>query len=199
MKYLSLLTGILLSVISCSFFSCDNQEEDQMILDHSYAGVLSVQYSKDFPDFDATAQLSVEITKEGVLTFSGGGDSDEFEAEDVMYNDGKPFTKVRITGTLVFNGAQGRVMLSGNEAYAMVRVNSDLNVQMIVWAWDEDLGWVQILDQMQNQQDKYSDGEFQYKFIDASSPSGQDIKRTLPDLQGTFTYGYNLTLIPGID
>jgi len=25
----------------------------------------------------------------------------------------------------------------------------------------------------------------------------QDIKRTLPDLQGTLTYGYNLTLVVG--
>jgi hypothetical protein len=197
MKYMRIQPAILLLMPIILFCSCDNSENEPQ-LSNNYTGILSVEYTKGFPSFTSAAKLDVDIRKDGAVTFSGGGDSDEFEAEDILYEDGKPATKIKMTGTLVFNGAQGEVMIADENEYALIKVSSSLYVQMTVWAWDEDLGWMQVIDVPQTQEDKYSDGPLQFSLLAASSLYGQSIKKTLPDVQGTFTYGYNLTLIPGL-
>jgi hypothetical protein len=197
MKPFRIVSVIAPAVMIVSFFSC-NDDDNSIELSNSYTGVLSVEYTKGFPAFTSTAKLDVDIQKDGTFTYSGGGDSDEFEAEDILYEDGKPATKMKMTGTLVFNGAQGEVMIADSSEYVLIKVSSSLYVQMTVWAWDDELGWIQVIDIPHTQQDKYSDGPLQFRILDASSLNGQSIKRTLPDVQGTFTYGYNLTLIPGL-
>jgi hypothetical protein len=197
MKLFRIVSQIALAIFINSFFSC-NKDDNSIELSNSYTGVLSVEYTKGFPEFTSTAKLNVDIQKDGTITFSGGGDSDEFEAEDILYEDGKPATKIKMTGTLVFNGAQGEAMIADSSEYVLIKVSSSLYVQMTVWAWDDDLGWMQVIDLPHTQEDKYSDGPLQFRILDASSINGQSIKRTLPDVQGTFTYGYNLTLIPGL-
>jgi hypothetical protein len=197
MKPFRIIQTTLLLVPLILFYSCNNSENEPE-LSHNYAGLLSVEYTKGFPAFTSTAKLDVEIRKDGTVTFNGGGDSDEFEAEDILYEDEKPATKIKMTGTLVFNGAQGEVMIADEDEYALIKVSSSLYVQMTVWAWDEDLGWIQVIDLPHTQEDKYSDGPLQFDILAASTLNGQSIKRTLPDIQGTFTYGYNLTLIPGL-
>ena len=188
------MIAVIASVIASFFVSCnENGGEEQ--LSHAYTGVLSLEYTKGFPAYSCTTSLELDIQKDRSMTFTGGGDTRDFEAEDILYEDGKPVTKIRIDGTLVFNGAQGEVRDINNEECAMIRVSSSLYVQMTVWAWDDELGWIQMLDLPHTQQDNYSDGEMQFTLLNASSANGQDIKSTLPDIQGTFTYGYNLTLI----
>lgn len=197
MKLFRIVPVIALIILIISFFSC-NEDDNSIELSHSYTGVLSVEYTKGFPEFTSSAKLDVDIQKDGTVTFTGGGDSDEFEAEDILYEDGKPATKIKMTGTLVFNGAQGEVMIADDVEYVLIKVSSSLYVQMTVWAWDDELGWIQMVDLPQTQEDKYSDGPLQFGILAASSLNGQSIKKTLPDIQGTFTYGYNLTLIPGL-
>jgi hypothetical protein len=197
MKSFTIITVIAFCCFALSINSC-KKDENNIELSNSYSGLLLVEYTKGFPAFTSTARLGVDIMKDGTVTFSGGGDSDEFEAEDILYEDGKPATKMKMTGTLVFNGAQGEVMIADTIEYVLIKVSSSLYVQMTVWAWDDELGWMQVIDIPHTQQDKYSDGPLQFGILDASSLNGQSIKRTLPDVQGTFTYGYNLTLIPGL-
>lgn len=192
-----ILSSALPIVLALSLLSC--KKGDNNNLSHSYTGVLSVEYSKGFPDFTAKAKLNVGLDKSGVFTFTGNGDMDEFDEEDILYEDGKPVTKIRMAGTLMFNGAQGDISISGEDEFAMIKVSANLYVQMIVWAWDDELGWIQMMDELHTQQDQYSDGAMQFNILHASSLNGQDIKSTLPDIQGTFTYGYNLTLIPLLD
>lgn len=194
MKRFRFITIVLFSALISIFSSC-RENENNDVLTRGYTGVLSVEYTKGFPAYTSTAKLNVDIQKDGTVTFSGGGDSDEFEAEDILYDEGKPVTKIKITGTLVFNGAQGEVMIDGDNKYVLIKVSSSLYVQMTVWAWDDDLGWIQMLDIPHTQEDKYSDGPMQFNILNASSQNGQSIKETVPDIEGTFTYGYNLTLI----
>jgi hypothetical protein len=197
MKLFRIIFVVTLAVMVIPFFSC-NEDDNSIELSHSYSGVLSVEYTKGFPEFTSTAKLNIDIQKDGTVTFSGGGNSDEFEAEDILYEDGKPATKIKMTGSLVFNGAQGEMMIADTNEFVLIKVSSILYVQMTVWAWDDELGWMQVIDLPQTQEDKYSDGPLQFRILDASSLNGQSIKKTLPDVQGTFTYGYNLTLIPGL-
>ena len=65
---------------------------------------------------------------------------------------------------------------------------------MTVWGWDDDLGWVLALDTPFSYADTYSDGQMEFN-IDNAVFGGSSIKKTLPDLEGTFTYGYTLLLV----
>ncbi len=197
MKKTTGLTGVFILFIIFCLNSCNN-DENEAVLSNYYLGVLSVEYTRGFPQYTATAKLDVDVRQDGTIIFSGGGDSDEIDAEDILYEEGKPVTKIKVTGTLVFNGAQGEAVISGSDELARIRVSSDLFVQMTVWAWDDDLGWIQMFDMPHTQQDQYSDGDLEFNINTACSSSGHDIKATFPDIQGTFTYGYNLSLVPGL-
>jgi hypothetical protein len=101
-----------------------------------------------------------------------------------------------MSGSLTFNAADGEVRIDGGEQNVLIRVDSKIDGQMTVWGWDDDLGWIQVLDIPYTYEDKFSDGPLQFNLLQATNFYGQDISMTLPDLQGTFTYGYNLTLSP---
>lgn len=194
MKRLEIITLLSLSILTIWFSSCKNSDEEDL-LSNSYAGLLTVEYTKGFPAFTSIAKLDVEIQKDGTVTFTGGGDNDSFNAEDIYYEGGKPVTKIKMTGTLTFHGAQGEVMILDSKEYVLISVSSSIDGQMTVWGWDDDLGWIQVFDLPFDYEDNYSDGNMQFSLLNASSGEGESIKKTLPDIQGTFTYGYKLDLI----
>jgi hypothetical protein len=178
------------------FMNSCKEEEKEEILGHTYEGKMAVVYTKGFPSFSTVVRMDISIDKFGTVTFSGGGASDSFDAEDVYYEDGKPATKIKMSGSLTFNAADGEVRIDGGEQNVLIRVDSKIDGQMTVWGWDDDLGWIQVLDIPYTYEDKFSDGPLQFNLLQATNFYGQDISMTLPDLQGTFTYGYNLTLSP---
>jgi hypothetical protein len=196
MKTINLMTLITLVTVLAYFGSC-KKSENEIELPYNYAGGLTLEYRKGFPSFSSSAMLGVNVTKDGMVTFDGGGASSNFDAEDIYYEGAEPVTKVRMVGTLTFHGATGEVKLINEKESILVRVSSSIAGQMTVWAWGGDeSGWVQALDIPWTYEDKYSDGTLQYTLVNASGLTGESIKKTLPDMQGTFTYGYTLLLIP---
>lgn len=170
--------------------------ENKIELPYNYAGAIYVEYIKGFPAFSARSHIGANVTRDGTVTFDSGGNSSAFDAEDVKYEEGKPVLKLKMTGTLKLHDAAGEVKKTGDAYSILVRVHSTVNGQMMVWGWDDDMGWINLQEIPFSYEEKYGDGTLEFQLESASSLSGQDIKKTLPDIMGTFTYGYNLTLIP---
>jgi len=93
MKLIRILPAMAFSVLIISFFSC-NETDSVIELSHSYTGVLGVEYTKGCPAFTSAARLDVDIQK-----------------------DGKPATKIKMVGTLVFHEVQGEIMIADRDCF----------------------------------------------------------------------------------
>ena len=193
MKNLSLLALFVFSTFIFAVPGCKKKKDDTpQPLAYAYEGQISVEYTKGFPEFSITIPMNVTVHKNRTVEFGNGG-SEDFDEEDILYENSKPVTKIHMTGTVTFQSAKGEYKeISGTE-YLWVWVNSTIAGQMTVWGWDDDLGWLQVVDVPFTHKDEYSDGQMQFKITEAET-GGASIKKTLPDIQGTFTYGYLLTL-----
>jgi hypothetical protein len=193
MKNLSLPALLVSAILIFGVQSCKkNKDDSPQPLAYAYEGQISVEYTKGFPEFSITIPMDVTINKDRTVEFGNGG-SEDFDKEDILYEGTKPVTKIHMTGTVTFQSAKGEYKEINGTEYLWVWVNSSIVGQMTVWGWDKDLGWMQVIDTPFNYEDLYSDGQMQFKITEAEL-GGASIKKTLPDLQGTFTYGYFLTL-----
>jgi len=145
--------------------------------------------------------MDVTASKTGVVTFGNGG-SENFSGTDTLFDEGEPVLKMQVEGTLSFNSASGRADVIDSKEYLFVLADSRVQGTMYLWIWDEDhMQWI-VPPVGGNEfpfdyQDSYSDGEMQFSIVDAVL-DGSAIKVTLPDVEGTFTYGYTLTLSVGL-
>ena len=195
MKIINYSTIVMICMITAMLYSCKKNEEENNILENKYSGNLTVVYTKSFPEFYSEAKLGVEIAKDGNVTFTGSGNSDSFDSEAIGYELGKPALKVRMTGTLTFNGAEGEILNVGDSNYVMINVNTTINGHITAWGWTDEKGWMLFLDTDYSHEDEYNDGDLQFNLFDATTPEGLDIMNTFPEYSGPYTYGYNLSLV----
>jgi hypothetical protein len=165
---------------------------------NSYGGTLSLEYSRDFPDFSETVTMPIDISKSGDVTFGSGG-SAAFNAEDIQYDGADPVLKIKMEGTLDLQSAEGRCDIINNEELVFIKTISHIWGTMYIWIWDDDLQiWVEPPvgphEIPFDYQDSYSDGEMQFSILDACMDLAE-IKATLSDVHGTWTYGYALSLV----
>lgn len=80
---------LLLITFLCINFSCkknDDMVPDQ-ILKNNYSGTLTVRNTNTYPEWDKTAQLSVTIDKDGLVTF--GNTTLIYSGETIIDDDSK--------------------------------------------------------------------------------------------------------------
>jgi hypothetical protein len=133
--------SFLIVLLSCSFIlvSC-KKDKDRIELPHMYAGALQIEYTKGFPSFSVKAVTGVIISKNGMVTFDNNGKSNNFDAEDIYYEDGEPVSRFRMTGTLKFISAAGEVKEINEKYNVLVKVNTIVNGTVTICGWDDDLG-----------------------------------------------------------
>ena len=193
MKLIRLIILFQLAMLIALFSGCKKKTEDSTPpLSHSYAGALSLEYTKGFPQFSVTVLTDVSVSKDRKVTF-GNSDSESFDKEDIQYDNGKPVLKIHMSGTLTFHEAKGEYKEISGIAYLWIWVHTAISGQMTVWGWDDEQGWILAMDTPYTYEDEYSDGQMQFS-VDEAVISGASIKKTLPDIQGKFTYGYTLGL-----
>jgi hypothetical protein len=197
MKNFQLMLLLVSFIFILTETGCKKKKDDSLPpLSNSYGGSIAVEYTKGFPPFSVTVPMDVSIGKDRTITFGAGG-SKNFDEVDTLFTSGKPETKIHMAGTVTFHDAKGEYKeISGTE-YLWVWVHSTISGQMTIWAYDEELGWIQVFDTPFSYEDVYSDGQMEFS-IDDAVMAGASIKKTLPDIQGTFTYGYLLTLTVGL-
>jgi hypothetical protein len=172
---------------------CKKNDDSSNDLARPYSGELSLEYSKGFPQFSVTVKAGITVARDRTVTF-GAGNSQPFDSEDIYYENQKPVTKVRMKGTLTFHEAKGESRLVSGAECILVLAHTSVAGQMTVWAWDDELGWVQVLDTPYSYEDTYGNGQLQFS-LDYAVLNGSYVKKTVPDLQGNFTYGYLLKLV----
>jgi hypothetical protein len=189
---------ILLGLFSFMLITCKKDKEDEPVLESHYMGSLYFEYSRGFPAFSEKVRMDVDASKTGVVTFSGGG-SKNFDATGIKYDDdGDPALKLQMVGTISLNSASGRAEVIDKKEYLFVMVDSRIQGTMYIWVWDDDKKeWIEPPvgghEFPFDFQDSYSDGEMQFSIVDAVLNESA-IKVSLPDVEGTFTYGYTLTM-----
>jgi hypothetical protein len=199
MKPIHFTLWCLLSII---LVTCKKDNDNEPMFSTSHKGYFTFEYSRDFPGFSASVKMDVDINKAGDVTFGSGGSKD-FDATDIKYDDnGDPALKLQVQGTLAFNSASGRCDIIGKEEYMFVLVDSRISGTMFIWIWDDDKKeWIEPPvgghEFPFDFQDTYSDGEMQFLIDDAVMDEAA-IKVTLPDIEGTWTYGYTLGLVVGL-
>ncbi len=190
-------TGLAILILLAGVPGCkkESAEDENQNYAKGYTGTLTMEYTRDFPEFDAIIQMNVAVSGEGILT-SGPSVNCPINVEDTFYEGVEPKLRMRLNGSMTLHEAQGNTYTLDGKQYMGTLVHSTIQYQETVWFWDDDnLQWVQIIDAQLTYSDNYSDGEFQFNMIDAQL-GGSEIKATLPDLQGTFTYCYMLFIIP---
>ncbi len=194
---------IIISAVSLLVFlpfSCKKEKEENK-LSHSYAGILTYEYRRDFPGFSKVLKMDIAVAKNGTVTF-GTGSSGTFSGEDIYYDGGNPAMKLKVEGTIAFISAKGEYQKINNNDCLLIWTNTKIDGTQYLWVWDNDLNdWVvppAAHEVPFEFNDEYSDGQMQFS-IDEATISGQSIKATLPDIQGNLTYGYTLNLVMGLD
>jgi hypothetical protein len=191
MRKFTYFLSIILSILFLFLTGC--KKEDKPVLSTSYSGTLFYEYSKGFPDFKAVSTLGVNLDKNGALT-SASFQPSSFDNEAVKYNGTKPEMKIHMTGTVTVDEAQGNYTEIDGVGKVLIRIHSVIQGNMKIYGWDDDLGWILATDQDFNYKDEFSDGTWEFSFAEAVL-SGSTISTTLPDIEGTSTYGYTLFLI----
>jgi hypothetical protein len=190
-------TGLAILIMLAGIQGCKKESEEDKNQNYAkgYTGTLTMEYTRDFPEFDAIIHINVAVSGEGIMT-SGPSVSCLINAEDTFYEGIEPKLRMRLNGSMTLHETQGNTYTLDGTQYMGVLVHSTIQYQETVWFWDDDnQQWVQFIDAPVSYSDEYSDGEFQFNMVNAQL-GGSEIKATLPDLQGTFTYGYMLFLIP---
>ena len=98
------------------------------VLSNEYSGFLRLNFTNQFPYFDETTQVDVDINKYGVVTFGSG--TLTYNADD---NNGQ--SRIVRNGTLQLNPT-GYYFDNSGEDYIGVDENTTINENMIVYYWD---------------------------------------------------------------
>lgn len=152
MKRTNPLIYIILFCILISFITCkkgknpaksDNNDGPDT-LSNNYTGTLTLQYSNEaFPAFDESIQLTVEVFKNGDVTFGTG-----ILLYDAEQNDSE--FKIRRTGMLNV-APEGFVFedIGSGEKIIVTNENIQYTDHMIHWVWNRNsASWVETLNEM---------------------------------------------------
>jgi hypothetical protein len=186
---------IYILLILIVFASC--KKHDSEVLSHSYVGKLTYEYSRNFPDFDCVVSMGLVVDKDGTVTF-GDKSANSFEGEDIYYDASGPVLKMRVTGQINLNSATGQYAKINGKDCIQVWVNATTSGTKYIWNWDKNTEtWVAPATDHEiaiNYTDTYDKGNLPFSIEDACL-SGSFVKDTIPDIHGSFIYGYGLNLI----
>ena len=192
MKRIAFLVLVGLFLMGVAGTGC-KKEDDKTVLNNTYAGTITYEYSRGLPDFKATSTLDVYVGKDGLLT-SGTYESGSFDEEGIKYEGTKPVMKLHITGTITLDAAYGNYSLINGEDKMLVYLHSVIDGTMEIYGWDDEVGFILVLTQDFTYTDEFSDGSWEFSLDDAVI-GGDSLEVTIPDIEGTSTYGYTLWLM----
>jgi hypothetical protein len=172
------------------------KKEDKTVLSNAYAGTIVYEYTRGFPSFTALSTINVSLDKNGVLT-SGTYQAASFDEEAVKYNGTEPEMKLHVAGTITRDAAEGNYAEISSADKVLVYIHSTIEGTMDIYGWDKDLGFYLVTSQDFTYTDDFTDGSWEFSLDDAVI-AGSTISVTLPDIEGSSTYGYTLYLVPSL-
>jgi hypothetical protein len=175
--------------------SCKKEENPKP--DSNYVGILTLEYSRSFPEFSTTITMEVEIDKSGEIYISEP-DQVEYSGEDEMDLDGS-LIRQNETGTITITSLNGAFKEKNGEGYLSVNAHTLIDGIQITWAWDDDLGWIQLIEEPFSLEDPV-ESPMDFNIDDAVvAAEGSQLGATMVvEPFGTVTYMWTLILVVGI-
>lgn len=102
------------------------------------SGTLELHFTNEFPSFDASTQVTVDIGEQGTVTFGTG--TLHYEGED----DNGQF-KIKRSGTLTL-APTGTTVEIGDDLRIDVKENTTVNEYLQSWVWDGS-SWMQVMNE----------------------------------------------------
>ena len=125
-----ILILVLAAVVIFSDISCkkDENNDDEIFLDHNYSGTLFLLLSNSYPQFIDSTSLPVEVNQSGHMTFGIG--ELQYSGED---NNGQ--SKIRRQGELIL-APNGYAVKDDDRIWFAVDENTTVDETFKVWIWD---------------------------------------------------------------
>ena len=152
-----------------------------LILSNDYTGFLQLRITNQYPSFDETTQVDVDINKYGQVTFGTGTLS--YSGDD---NNGQ--SRIVRNGTLQLNPT-GYYFDNSGEDYIGVDENTTINENIIVYYWNGSQ-WIEALNENINET---WHGGLAFS-IDDAVINGSIVQ--VVTAQGSVTWGLYLVVIP---
>lgn len=187
---------ILLTLLIIVLVSCKKEEDPKP--DANYIGLLTLEYSRTFPEFTAMVIMEVEIDKSGEVYISQPDQANYDSGEDeIVIEDSK--IKQQETGTITITSLSGTYKEIDGDGFLSVHASTLIDGTQTTWGWDDDLGWVLPIEVPFSLEDPI-ESPMNFNIDDAViNASGSFLGTTIqvPPF-GSMTYTWTLGLIVGL-
>jgi len=162
-------------------------------LDFAYTGILTISYSKDFPEIQASSTMNVELKKSGEFII-GNGEAAPFEADDEKQLDSGKIRQ-KDHGTLQTSPEGGVVIFRGEDRFVAIDVKVSISGEQETFAWDEDSMTWRSMGKVPYQVDDPIQPPVEFDIFNSTAFNGQTITGSAPQAFGsTVTYSWTLFL-----
>lgn len=142
-----IVSAIFVILLSCNKNDTENSDENNnndtigpLVLQHRYLGQLHLYFSNEFPEFESTGSVDVEVDRDGSMEFSSGG-------LQYLGEDDNGQAKIKREGEIIMM-PNGNYFMQDDDIYFAVDENSMLTETMTVWYWNDNTQqWVQAFSQ----------------------------------------------------
>ena len=131
--------------IHAHYTACEGlDDENEMIkaadidITSESSGTLELHFTNEFPSFDASTQVSVDINEDNSVTFGTG--TLNYEGEDTLAD-----FRIKRSGTLTLE-PNGTTVEIGDDLRIDVMENTTVNETLQTWYWDGS-DWMQVLNE----------------------------------------------------
>jgi len=169
----------------------DMGEEKELPFD--YNGILTVTYSRDFPDLSASVSMDVELKTDGSFLI-GVGSPSSYAGDEVMDIEGGK-VRQKETGTLDAGSGSGVVIVRGGITALAIELSVTITGEQETFAWDEDSKtWISMAKVPYTIDDPIA-SPVEFDLLNSTAFTGQSFIETAPQAFGsTVTHSWNLIL-----
>ena len=167
--------------IHAHYIACEDwNDENEMIaavnvdITSESSGTLELHFTNEFPSFDASTEVSVDINEDGSVTFGTG--TLNYAGEETLGE-----FRIRRSGTLTL-APTGTTFDTGDDLRIDVKENTTVNEHLQTWVWDGS-SWMSVLDE--NITDTWNGGLVFYR--SEAEAGGSTVQASTGDGSATWT------------
>lgn len=166
------------------------KKEEDPTPGHNYSGTLKMEYARAFPEFNATAEMDVNIYKSGDVIISTP-DQVAYSGEDEL----EETVKINETGTVTITSLSGQWKVMDSEEYLTVNANTLIDGTQTIWGWDDEVGWVSPPVVTPFSVEDPVESPMNFSIDEAVIDYGAVLGATIPGQFGNITYKWTLLLV----
>jgi hypothetical protein len=168
----------------------DEEKDDEDKPANEYTGTLTLTYAREFPTFNASVSIEVDVYEMGDVLLSSPNQVPYHGVEEKVIGEAK--VKIDETGTITVTSLNGTWKKIDGEEYLEISANVLIDGTSQVWAWTGS-SWLQTLNQTFTDEDPI-DMPLLFSITDAITGEAT-FTATKAGAYGSATYSWTLGLI----